>query len=357
MESLIENPLTYHALIAAAILAALYVLSRPIRSFFHFVGGKIFARTENVLDDRILEVLTANVRPALLLFGLEVALREVHKGVRPSDQTLQQILEYAGAVLFTLVLLLVMRVVIGVIREVVNWYLDRISGEGAPHLKMTLGPLTNKTIVFLIGMVGAIILLDHFGINIGSLIVSLGVGSLAVALAAQETLANMIAGFVILVDRPFRVGDRIEFAQGQIGDVREIGLRSTRLINFDNNVIIIPNAELVKGRIINYSHPQQEMRVLLRFDLAYGVDTNRVRSLLVELAAAHPQILKDPAPQVFVTALAEAAVQVTLVARCVSFTQQFAVETTLREQAYQAFTANGIALALPQRIVHRRQDA
>jgi small-conductance mechanosensitive channel len=248
-------------------------------------------------------------------------------------------------------------VVLGFLREAINWYLDRISAEGGTSLKMTLGPLTNKVVDILIGLVAVIVVLDHFGINIGSLLVSLGVGSLAVALAAQDTLANMIAGFVILVDRPFRVGDRIELASGEVGDVKEIGLRSTRMLNFDNNMIIVPNADLVKGRIVNYAFPLKPMRVLLKFDVAYGTEPAKVRQILTGLASAAPGILPDPAPQVFLTGLSDASVQFTLVARASEYGEQYNAETLLREQAYLAFMKEGIAAPVTQRIVHMKATA
>jgi small-conductance mechanosensitive channel len=166
----------------------------------------------------------------------------------------------------------------------------------------------------------------------------------------------MIGGFVILADRPFRVGDRIELSTGQMGDVTEIGLRSTKMLNFDNNQIIIPNAELVKGRIVNFSYPTLPMRVLLRFEVAYGVDTERLRGLLLGLCAGHPDILKTPAPQVFVTDLSETALQLTLVARASSYATQWGVETGLREQAYRAFLDNGIPVPVARRIIQMQGE-
>jgi MscS family membrane protein len=245
----------------------------------------------------------------------------------------------------------VVRVLLGVFRVLIHWYLDRLSSEGVSNLKNTLGPLTTKVTNILVGLVAIIIILDHFGINIGSLLVSLGVGSLAVALAAQDTLANMIAGFVILVDRPFRVGDRIELSAGQVGDVTEIGLRSTKMQNFDNNQIVIPNAELVKGRIVNFSYPAVPTRVVLRFEVVYGTDTGKVRALLLGLCRAHAEVLADPPPSVFVTNLSDSSVQLTLVARASSYATQWGVETDLRERAYQAFLEQGIPAPVPRRIV------
>ncbi len=346
MDAMIENRLLLHGLIAAAIVVAFVALSRVVRAILAMIGRRLFAKTENVLDDRILEVILKNVAPAMLLIGLQIAIREIRKGVLPADQTLLQILEYAEALLYLAIVLLVVRIISQILREVVGWYLDRISGEGASNLKMTLGPLTNKINAIVVGLVAVIVILDHFGINIGSLLVSLGVGSLAVALAAQDTLANMIAGFVILVDRPFRVGDRIELPTGQVGDVKEIGLRSTRVMNFDNNMIILPNAELVKGKIVNFSFPHRPMRVVLRFDVAHGSDPEKVRSILLGLASRRTALLADPAPAVYMTGVSENGIQLTLMARCSSFEDQFVEETTLREQAYAALRAAGIDIAV-----------
>ena len=357
MKELLDNTLVYHSLIAGAIVIAFVLLARLVRAVLAYAGRRIFAKTENILDDRLLEVLLDNVFPVMVLVGLHIAVREVHKGANTSDQTLLQILEYVQDLLYLAAVLVGIRILLGWIREFINWYLDRVSDEGAPRLKMTIGPLTTKIVDMIVGLVAVIVILDHFGVNIGSLLVSLGVGSLAVALAAQDTLANMIAGFVILVDRPFRVGDRIELPSGQVGDVKEIGLRSTRVLNFDHNLMIIPNAELVKGRITNYSHPIQEIRVILRFDLAYGTNPDDARKILIDLAMAQPAVLREPVPAVFVTDVSQANLQMTLVARCNSFNEQYAVETAIREKAYAAFRDRGIAMALPHRIVHTKGPA
>lgn len=350
------TPLAYHGVIAMAIILAFVLLHRVVRAFLNVVGRKIIAKTETELDDRILDVVLANVRPMMIVTGLFVAVREVVKGIPETEATLLQLAEYARAILYILAIMVVVKIVIGIVREFIQWYLGRAAGGDGEVLGKTLGPLVTKLINFLVALVGLIVILDHFGINIGSLLVSLGVGSLAVALAAQETLANMIAGFVILVDRPFRVGDRVEVAPGIIGDVLAIGLRSTRVLNYDHNVIVIPNAELVKSRVVNFAHPFNQMRVLLRFELAYGSDVSKVRDLLLGLVKEQPDILADPAPSVAVTGLTDSAVQVTLVARCSDFSKQYAAETALREKAYAAFVREGIAMPVALRVIRMEQE-
>jgi MscS family membrane protein len=345
------SDLTFHSLIAIGILVAFLLLTRVVKAFLSFLGRKVFARTETLLDDRILEVVLANVRYAMLVAGLFVALREISKGTSPAETTILQLLEYSNAAVYVLGIAVLIKIVAGVLREIISWYIERASSEGVSGLKLTLGPLTTKLVNVLVGLVAVIIILDHFGVNIGSLLVSLGVGSLAVALAAQDTLANMIAGFVVLIDRPFRVGDRVEIATGVTGDVMTIGLRSTRLLNFDNNVIIIPNADLVKSRIVNQAFPHSQTRITLRFDVMYGTDLSKLRAILLGLAKANPDIVTDPEPKVLLTGITESSVQVTLIVHARDYRQAGGAESLLREQAYETFLKKKISMPAARHII------
>ena len=356
LRTLMQDELWVRVVVAAIIVTAFFLLSRVAKMFLSFLGRKVFAKTETVLDDRILEVVLAHVKPLMVVVGFYVGIREVRKGTTPAHLTANQILDYADSIVYIVAVILVVKILLGIVKVIIDWYLDNLSGEGASDLKMTLGPLTSKLVDTLVGMVAVIIVLDHFGINIGSLLVSLGVGSLAVALAAQETIANMIAGFVILVDRPFRVGDRIELSTKETGDVQAIGLRSTKVLNFDSNVIIIPNAELVRTRIVNYSYPQRLTKVQLTVNVAYGTDPARVRRILLDIAGSHPELMKDPAPEVFFTDVKDSSLEFTLVARSGDYTKRFGAEASLREQAYLALNREGIEIPFPQQVVHTRID-
>jgi small-conductance mechanosensitive channel len=155
-----------------------------------------------------------------------------------------------------------------------------------------------------------------------------------------------------MLDRPFRVGDRIQLPSGDIGDVSEIGIRSTRIQNFDNNLIVIPNAELVKTRIINYSYPQQAIQVFVDVGVAYGTELDHPKRIITEFAKQHPDVLKDPAPETFTVAFADSSISLRLVARTADYRKKFLIETTLREQIYNAFIEQGIQIPYPQRVVH-----
>ena len=349
-----EGNLTSHLLLAAVVVAAFVLLSAPVHALLGYAARHFARSSKGALAAAIMETVRGSITPLMTVAGLTIALRAIRRAVGPAESALAEVLEYADGLLYTGVVLVVVRLLVATIRGTIHWYLDRVSGEGTSSLKLTLGPLTTKAANIGVALIAVIVILDHFGINIGSLLVSLGVGSLAVALAAQDTLANIIAGFVILVDRPFRVGDRIELATGQVGDVLEIGLRSTKMLNVDNNTIIIPNAELVRSRIMNYSYPHLPIRMLLKFDVAMGTDPARIRQLLLDLARKNSDLLPDPPPQVSLGSVGEYSVQFVLEARCAGFERQASAQTTLREQAYNEFLKQGIAMPVPARFVTTR---
>jgi small-conductance mechanosensitive channel len=346
-----RTDLAHHLLVATVIVVVLALSSRLVRAILRFLAHRIFRHTENLLDDRITEVLLKYVRPLMLVTGFNLGVREIRKAVEAGHETFAQILDYSEDLLYIAAVWLAARILIGVVREIIAWYMERMSEGGPSDISSSLGPLIRKSITFVVGVVALTVVLEHFSVNIGSLLVSLGVGSLAVALAAQDTLANMIAGFVIMIDRPFRVGDRVELPTGQVGDVQKIGLRSTKFLDFDNNVIVMPNAELTKGRLVNLAYPTSEVRVLLRLGVAYGTDPERVRKLLLGIAGAHPGVLAAPEPKVYCTALGESSVEFTLVGRTEDYRQRYDVETALREQAYQRCAQEGIVIPFPQRVV------
>jgi MscS family membrane protein len=138
------------------------------------------------------------------------------------------------------------------------------------------------------------ILLSYFGINVTALAAALGIGGLALSLAAQDTLSDAIAGFIILADRPYRVGDRIEIqGAGTWGDVADIGLRTTRIRTRDNRMIIVPNSMIGKNQIINYTYPDPRYRIQTHVGVAYGTDIETARRVMVDAVRSLEQVLPD----------------------------------------------------------------
>jgi MscS family membrane protein len=138
------------------------------------------------------------------------------------------------------------------------------------------------------------ILLAYFGINVTALAAALGIGGLAFSLAAQDTLSDAIAGFIILADRPYRVGDRIEIqGAGTWGDVVDIGIRTTRIRTRDNRMIIVPNSMIGKNQIVNYTYPDPRYRIETQVGIAYGTDIETARQVIAQAVRGVEGVLPD----------------------------------------------------------------
>ena len=138
------------------------------------------------------------------------------------------------------------------------------------------------------------IFLAYIGVNVPALTAALGIGGLGLSLAARDTIADAIAGFIILFDRPFRIGDRIEIQEIQTwGDVVEIGLRTTRIRTRDNRLVIVPNSIIGTNQIVNYTYPDPRYRIQIHVSIAYGRDIETVRQLLINTTRQVTGVLPD----------------------------------------------------------------
>jgi len=207
-----------------------------------------------------------------------------------------------------------------------------------------------------ISMIGLLIVLNRFDINVSGIIATLGIGSLAIALAAQETLANMIAGFVILIDRPFREGDRIKLPSGEVGDVYEIGMRSTKILDFDNNLIIVPNTDLVKSKIQNMTYPDYVSRVFVDVDVAYDTNIELAKKILIDIAKSHPLTLPEFEPVVFVTNFNQSGISLRLISRTADYRNVYKMQSDFREEILKKFFEYKIEIPFLQVVIRNPQS-
>jgi small conductance mechanosensitive channel len=194
---------------------------------------------------------------------------------------------------------------------------------------------------------GIIMALSQAGLQVGSLLAGLGVVGIAVGLAAQDTLGNMVAGFSILWDRPFRLGDRVTIA-GHCGQVTHIGLRSTRLRTLGQLDVILPNKEVVNQVIVNHTL-SPELRLSVPLSIGYREDTRRAREVLVAAVAADPRVRAEPPPEVVVTALADSGVNLEIRVWLHDPQVERAALFALLEAAKIALDQAGIEIPFPQR--------
>jgi small-conductance mechanosensitive channel len=163
-----------------------------------------------------------------------------------------------------------------------------------PGQVTTLMQLVGWVVNFFVVFIYITILLEFFGISITAVTAVLGLGGLALSLAAQDTIADFISGIIILVDQPFRVGDRIQVDKVDTwGDVVEIGMRSTKILTRDNRLVIIPNSTIGSSAVVNFTFPDPTYRVQIEIGIGYGQDIDEVRRIIIEAVRKIDGVLEE----------------------------------------------------------------
>ena len=336
-------------IIFLAFVAGAYVLSEVVVLIINLLKRYLASRTATDLDDKILDAIKAPVRYAMIFVGATVALKRLDLMF---DEKSDWIFKITNGVVFVGFALVVTMVLLRTVRIFTRWYAEQVASKTESNVDDELLPLVRRILNIIIVVIGVVTVLDHFAVDVKGLLAILGVGSLAIALAAQDTVANMIAGFILMIDRPFRKGDRVQLASGETVDVFDIGIRSSKFMTFDNTLIIVPNNELVKGKITNMSYPEEAIRVKIDIGVAYGSDIETVKGILMKAAASHENVLKEPAPEAYLLSFGDSSLNFQMVCRVGRLNHQFKTAESLRCTIYDEFNRAGIEIPYPQRVVH-----
>jgi small-conductance mechanosensitive channel len=210
-------------------------------------------------------------------------------------------------------------------------------------------------------IMGFLIILSVLGISVTPLLTALGVGGLAVALALQDTLANLFAGIHILMEKAVRVGDFVKLETGQEGYVEDITWRTTRVRMLPNNIVVIPNSKLSQSVVTNYYLPEKRMSLLISIGVSYSSDPEEVERILIDEAKKAvgqvPGLLGEPEPFVrFIPGFGESSLDFTLICQVREFVDQYLAQHELRKRIFKRFKEEGIEIPFPHRTVYLREE-
>ncbi len=214
------------------------------------------------------------------------------------------------------------------------------------------------TLVFGLGI---LVLLSTFGISITPIIASLGISSLAIALALQPTLENFFSGVQLVVDKPIRVGDFIELESGEQGFVDKIGWRSTWIKMLPNNMIIIPNSQLSKSKVINYFYPTKELSVPVEVGVHYDSDLDHVERVTLEVAREILQAHKWGVPEydtfVLFHTFDSSSINLTVMLRTREYFNRFFIKSAFIKALHKRYAEEGITIPYPIRAINTAQES
>ena len=261
------------------------------------------------------------------------------------ESATQLLVEYSPKVITALAILLiglfVIKLLVGVSKKIM------IKGKVDITLQKFLGNLLSWILKALL----IITVISKLGVPTTSFVAIIGAAGLAIGLALQGSLANFAGGVLIMIFKPFKIGDLVE-AQGEIGVVKEIEIFTTKFIGLSNKEIIIPNASLSNGNIVNYT-TQGTRRVDLVIGVSYDADIKQTKEVLMDVLTSNPKVLKDPAPGVTVSELADSSVNFAVRPWCKT-ADYWDVYFETTENIKEALDKAGIEIPYPHQVEIRR---
>ncbi|MBN2236537.1 MAG: mechanosensitive ion channel [Bacteroidales bacterium] len=253
------------------------------------------------------------------------------------------IIEYGTGLIYAILVLVIGLYIVSLITKSAK----KLMMKGA--LDISLVPFLTSLINIGLKILVVISALSMLGIEMTSFIALLGAAGLAVGMALSGTLQNFAGGVIILILKPFKVGDVIE-AQGYIGSVKEILIFNTILTTFDNKSIILPNGSLATGSMVNYTS-QETRRVDWKFGIAYGDDSDHAKKVMMDLITADERVLQDPPPFVALSELGDSSVNF-VVRAWVNAGDYWPVFFEMNEKVYKTFSKEGLHIPFPQMDIH-----
>ncbi|MEU3829127.1 mechanosensitive ion channel family protein [Streptomyces sp. NPDC029080] len=341
-----NRALTLDDLVLAGIaLAAGLVLAFMSRTLLRWLA-KHAKRTRWSGDDVIVDALRSVVPWAAITGGAAAAA-----AVLPLTRTVQHHVDEVLQVwLIVVVTFSAARVIAGLVRSVTQSR-SGVAGSATIFVNIT------RVLVLAIGF---LVVLQTLGISIAPLLTALGVGGLAVALALQDTLANLFAGIHILASKTVQPGDYIRLSSGEDGYVVDINWRQTTVRQLSNNLVVIPNGQLAKANMTNYTRPEQQLTVLVQVGVSYDSDLEHVErvtgEVVAETMADVAGAVPDHEPAVRFHTFGDSRIGFTVILGVGEFSDQYRIKHEFIKRLHRRYRAEGIRIPAPTRTVTVQQS-
>lgn len=333
---------------ASLILLTLLFLFRVSLFLIEKVLIKLTSKTKTDVDDILVQKSSAPFTVLSFLFSFFIAFREM--GLSEDVENMIEVFIHSCAVIVFAYLTYV------VIDVIVIRAIKKATKKTKSDIDDSLVALFHNTLKIVLVSITILYILSLWGVEIGPLLAGLGIAGIAVALALQPILSNIFSGASVVLDRSIRVGDLVYLDEDTKGKIEEVGLRSTRIRTFDNELIIIPNNKIAEGKIQNVALPEPKSRVIIPFSVAYGSDIEKVKKVVLAELKKINHVTEEPEPYVMFLEMGESSLNFKAYFYVDTFENRFNAIDEANTRIYNALNKARISIPFPQLDVHMKKD-
>lgn len=323
------------------ILAGSLILAFVVSFSFKKIIPRITSKTKSDLDEKLAEKLSSPIFFLVLLGGVHLAIEESG-----------YVFQYVDKLILTIGSLILLVTAVRILMLLIERYESKAYEKTKVAEQMV--PLLKNIARLSVYVIGLMFIFIIWNIDITPILASAGILGLAVAFAAQDTVANFFGGIAIFFDKPFKIGDRIQLDSGEQGFVTKIGVRTSRIRTFDNTELSIPNATLANSKVINWNNPETKTKLTLNIGVAYGSDPEKTKQVILDEANNCKEVLNDPKPEVYFTKMGDFALNFALLV-WLEKPLTYGATDALNRAIYNRLNKEGISIPFPTRTIHMKK--
>lgn len=345
----IENYIVNPYLRALAVLVGVFIVLKILFWVIEKVLIRITAKTKTNVDDIFLAKASKPTTLLVLLIGFMIAIQEL-----PFSEN---VIGLANKILLSFIVFSVGYLIYVFINVVLFSILKQRIGKSKKDaaLRESLMSMSRSFLSVIWVVLALLYVLEVWGIEIGPFLAGLGIAGVAIAFAMQSSLSNIFGGISMILDRSIKVGDLVYLEDLTKGKVLNVGFRSTRILTFDNETIILPNSKVADGKIQNIGEPEPKSRVVIPFGVAYGADIEKVKKIVLTELKKIKDFEKEPEPVVRFLEMGDSSLNFKAYFYVNTFENRIEAVDEANTRIYNALNKNKIEIPFPQVDVHLRK--
>jgi len=308
---------------------------------------KLSEKTKTKVDDLLIKKTNRPISFLLLLIGIKLALVPL--------QLKEEVSHLVNGLISSIVVILIVFVVIYIFDTLIEFWVKGWATRTKSRVDVNLLGLFHRFSRIVIMLLGLLFILQVWGIQIGPLLASLGIAGIAIAFALQNTLGNIFGGISLIIDKTVKKGDIVKLDSGESGMVYDVGIRSTKIKTWDNELITIPNGKLADSKVHNVSQPDPSIRINIELGVEYGSNPEKVKKLIIDTVKKIKDVMKDPGPVVWFLEMGDFALKFRLMFWVDDLSKKWPTHQEAMTNIYKALNKAKIGIPFPTRTLYMKK--